>query len=366
MAAVGRSRSGVTCMAREKRVLTAGGILLAAAVVLQVLARNVRGFGQWYSVTVYRFLTGTLGRLTGIVPFSVSELGLYVLVICCICYGIYRIRRPARLLSGTFLLVSALFFVYTVNCGINYYRQPFSASLDFKVQPSSVEELKKLCVYLTQMVNETLPEAIEDGEEAGQSHFSSARQLNRDGVAAMEKLGSVYPGLKGYYPQPKGLLISEILSYQQLSGIYSPFTIEANYNGDMTAYNIPHTICHELSHLRGYMREDEANFIGYLACVGSDSLEYRYSGYLSGWIYAGNALAKVDMDAYRELAEQLSPQARADLKANNLFWDQYEGKVAETANKMNDTYLKANSQSDGVQSYGRVVDLMLAYYWESR
>ena len=29
---------------------------------------------------------------------------------------------------------------------------------------------------------------------------------------------------------------------------------------------------------------------------------------------------------------------------------------------MNDVYLKANDQSDGVQSYGRMVDLMLEYY----
>jgi hypothetical protein len=29
---------------------------------------------------------------------------------------------------------------------------------------------------------------------------------------------------------------------------------------------------------------------------------------------------------------------------------------------MNDTYLKANAQSDGVASYGRMVDLQLAEY----
>ncbi len=28
---------------------------------------------------------------------------------------------------------------------------------------------------------------------------------------------------------------------------------------------------------------------------------------------------------------------------------------------MNDTYLKMNSQADGVKSYGRMVDLMLSY-----
>jgi hypothetical protein len=31
------------------------------------------------------------------------------------------------------------------------------------------------------------------------------------------------------------------------------------------------------------------------------------------------------------------------------------------SNQLNDAYLKLNSQSDGVKSYGRMVDLMLAY-----
>ena len=50
------------------------------------------------------------------------------------------------------------------------------------------------------------------------------------------------------------------------------------------------------------------------------------------------------------------------LTANNRFWDQYEGKIAEAATQANDTYLKMNNQEEGVKSYGRVVDLMLAYY----
>ena len=105
----------------------------------------------------------------------------------------------------------------------------------------------------------------------------------------MIRLGQSYPQLDGYYPYPKPLINSRLLSVQQLCGIYSPFTIEANYNREMPYYNIPHTICHELSHLKGFMREDEANFIGYLACIGSDSPDFRYSGYLTGWVYAGNA-----------------------------------------------------------------------------
>ena len=40
----------------------------------------------------------------------------------------------------------------------------------------------------------------------------------------------------------------------------------------MVSYNLPFTTCHELSHLRGFMQEEEANFIGFLACVNADDM----------------------------------------------------------------------------------------------
>ena len=89
---------------------------------------------------------------------------------------------------------------------------------------------------------------------------------------------------------------------------------------------------------------------------------FQYSGYLTGWVYAGNALAQVDREGYIELYGHLCGQAQKDLRENNAFWEQYEGKVAEAANQINDVYLKANDQTDGVKSYGRMVDLMLEYY----
>ena len=53
--------------------------------------------------------------------------------------------------------------------------------------------------------------------------------------------------------------------------------------------------------------------------------------------------------------------ARKDLAENNRFWEQFEGAAAETHEKINDAYLRANGQQEGVKSYGRMVDLMLAW-----
>lgn len=338
---------------KNKSYAIAGAVMLVAAVFLQIAARNIGGFATWYAHHAYPVLVGVIGRIFGVFPFSVVEIFLYLLVFMSIVYAARFFKEPWRLVSRTVFLVGILFFSYTANCGVNYYAVPFSSYAGLETGLYTREELEELCRFLVEKVNENV---------TTDSYHEHKREWREEGLKAMGEAARQYGCLGGFYPAPKEVAWSYILSVQQLCGIYAPFTIEANFNGDMPNYNVPHTICHELSHLKGFMREDEANFVGYLACVSSENQAFRYSGYLMGWIYAGNALAKADMKTYMELRQKLDPQAELDLQENNAFWDRYEGKVAEAANQINDTYLKMNDQTDGVQSYGRAVDLMLAYY----
>ncbi len=220
------------------------------------------------------------------------------------------------------------------------------------------EELEEVCRWLTENIAD-YSDKVKRGSDGGMILKVS---VGRAAVEAMEKLSDEYPELKGYYPKPKKLVNSWILSIQNLSGVYSPFTIEANYNGDMQDYYIPFTACHELSHLRGFMQEQEANFISFLACINSGENEFVYSGNLSGWIQCMNVLYRVDYDAWEEVRNQLPSEVEADLKLNREFWAKYDGRIAEVSNRVNDTYLKANGQKDGVESYNRMVDLIVAYY----
>ena len=361
----------------QVRLFAISLVLAAASAVLGACARMVPGFAHTYSITVYPVLVNTIGRFSSIFPFSLSEAGLYLAAVFCILTLLFLIKKPLAALSHLFFLACLLLFLYTAGCGINYYRTPFSYEAGMVMEQSSAGELYSLCLFLTEQINSTLTETDHSGDALkglypGQTEdtplpsAAMLRELGMEGVKSMKGLGTAYPQLSGYYPYPKPLMNPRLLSIQQLCGIYSPFTIEANYNREMPYYNIPHTICHELSHLKGFMREDEANFIGYLACIGSDSPDFRYSGYLTGWVYAGNALAKADLEAYYGLYGRLAPEAARDLAWNNQFWDRFDGKVAEASTQLNDRYLKANNQEDGVRSYGRMVDLMLAYYRDSQ
>lgn len=334
-------------------------------------------------------------------------------------------RPLRRFLGHLFLLLSTLLVLYVFLCGINYHRTSFSeeAGLSVTIDAHGTvydeADLIALCDYLVTEINateaqlaasatldanadvlrthtsagagaagSTTESAASTAEASGPSGADemaattiqvegacigqtsetpkpSAAWLwhaGRTGQRAMEKLGQHYRRLSGHYPFPKPILNTWILSIQQTTGVYSPFTVEANYNRDIAYYDIPFTICHELSHLRGYMQEEEANFIGVLATIGADDLYFNYSGYVSAWVYAGNALAQIDSTAFATLYSRINARTRQDMLYNNAYWQQFEGKPAEAHEQLNDAYLKMQGQATGVRSYGHVTDLMLEYF----
>ena len=371
------------------------------ALAANQLAVRSSSFADAYSHYVYRVLSLGIGSVMGLLPFSVVELLLYATILFVLfdfvkqlcralrvgaaCVHSARVSQDAqthllaavarpllRFLGHLFLLLSTLLVLYVFLCGINYHRTSFSeeAGLSVTIDAHGTvydeADLIALCDYLVTEINDT--EAQLDVPCIGQTAETpkpSAAWLwhaGRTGQRAMEKLGQRYHRLSGHYPYPKPILNTWILSVQQTTGVYSPFTVEANYNRDIAYYDIPFTICHELSHLRGYMQEEEANFIGVLATIGADDLYFNYSGYVSAWVYAGNALARIDSTAFATLYARINARTRQDMLYNNAYWKQFEGKPAEAHEQLNDTYLKLQGQASGVRSYGHVTDLMLEYF----
>lgn len=351
--------------------------LVAASVTLYALARECQGFADWYAICVYPVFAGGMCRISSLVPFSLAEvllyLGLGVMIltflwtavhwIICLCRKRKYFHGIALWLAWVYFGGAVLLFLYVCNCGIQYSRTSFSAETGFSVEEATEEELRQTCLMVIHQINREV-DAISFDENGSSVLTGEKGETARQ---AMIGLGEQYSCMKGFYPAPKGILASEILSYQQLSGVYSPFTVEANYNADMPDWEIPATMCHELSHLRGFMREDEAGFIAYLACMGSSDPEFRYSGAMHAFSYCMNAYYQAaGADAYRQLYELLDERAALDRRNSNAWWGQYQGRIAEVANTVNDTYLKANRQPDGVKSYGRIADLMIACWRRSQ
>lgn len=326
---------------------------------------------QIHSRYVYPLFANTLGGLLSLVPFGVLEIlviflgaGLLFYIVRTIVQAI-RIKegRKGRLyrfglnLLGT-ASVGYLFFVLFM--GLNYYRAPITDYLELTVQKSTKEELYDLCellVYDCNFYREQL-EKKEGIASLQDDSFYDTANAAREAYAALEE---EIPVLQAANVRNKPLLTSKLFSMVLTTGIYVPF--ESGINVDVPAHTIPATMCHELTHFRGFMREEEANFLGYLACMKSEQADFRYSGSLLAFGYAFNALYDEDIELARKIAQLCDEGMLRDIEWEDAYWEPYRDTVVSNASsEIYDQYLQSNNQESGIKSYGEMVDLLLAYY----
>ncbi|MBQ3561567.1 MAG: DUF3810 domain-containing protein [Oscillospiraceae bacterium] len=349
-------------------------LLLPFGFALLAAARFVPGFADWYYDAIYKNLGGIFGSITGILPFSLMEAGILSAVLL-LCEWIIRLVLKAKegkaavlkyfsgVLKNIVSIACVIFFLFAAFSGTNYYREGFAEKTDLKIEKSSVNELYDLCAFL-------LEEAAESGQnllhkESGETVFAPQNTLMaKRAKEEFEKFAADYDFMDmgfGKFGTPKPVFFSEVMAYLQISGVYSPYTFEANICTAGPDFLRGSTMMHEQSHLRGFMNEAEANFIAYLACAQSEDDYFRYSGTCLALLYSMNALYAADYELWYELRIQYPEYVDADMRAQNAYIDAHDTKVAEVSDAVNDTYLKLNDQQEGTRSYGKMVDLLLAY-----
>lgn len=261
-------------------------ILLApAALALSKAATNSPAFAEWYATTIYPYLSIGINAVTSLFPFSLAELLLIALPFFLVGFFVRFIIRlvrgkglrseiSVRFIFTVLCIASVTYFAFMVICGINYSRYTFAQTSGLKVQLSSKAELTEFCNSLADDLNSLRQKVKTDSRSVMKLNSGNIYDTAKEAKDAYNKIHTDYPLLRAGYGVPKPVFGSHYMSYSNITGIFFPFTFEANVNVDIPAYSIPSTMGHELSHLRGYMREDEANFIGYLVCEKSG--EYRF------------------------------------------------------------------------------------------
>ncbi len=321
---------------------------------------------------VYPFFADSIGWLLSLVPFSVMEILVVLLALGLIAYLVFAIRRILkdrprwkhhlyRLTLNILCTASVGYFCFVVFMGLNYHRASITEYLDLQVQKSSSEELYALCELLVNDCNFYREQLQEDKNGVVQLSDDGFYETADSARKAYAGLSKKIPVLKAANVRNKPLLSSKLFSMVLTTGIYVPF--ESGINVDMPAHTVPSTMCHELTHFRGFMRENEANFLAYLACMESERADFRYSGSLMSFGYAYNALYKEDKELAKKIAKQCSAGLLADIRAEDAYWEPYRNTmVSNTTDKIYENYLQANGQESGLKSYGEMIDLLLAYY----
>lgn len=366
------------------KVLMIGFVLCGA---LNLPAWISSDFADFYTDNIFVYISVPFGFLTSLLPFSFGELlmiiGILIVIVGIPLDVIFLIRlrknreKRSKLLKGSALflctVIMYILMTETLNCFIQYHCTTFSDKYypEFSEQAAegyTVEQLTELCEYIIDNAN-ALAEQMGRDENGEIIIPENAGELAGEYVRA---LSEEYPRFGGWYTEPKEIFCSRTMSKLNLQGIYFPFTMEANINKDMRPSRKPVTMCHELAHTKGFILEDEAGFIAYLACVNSEDPLFMYSGYLCAMNYSVNQLFKY---ASREEKVRISQRISSTVYYDNTFLtEEYKASLendkvikTETAAKVSDkamtASLKLNGVSDGKQSYSRIVDLLLEYYF---
>ena len=382
--------------------------IVAVIILLNIIAWNSTAFCDAYLTHIFPIWVNTYGRITGLFPFSVGEMMLVIgvvlllltIVLSVVIFIVWCVKSICqkkvvkeiftypfikRTIKGYYLFIAwvvlIVSLIMTLNCFILYHASTFSETYfqttasdgvqDEYVstaQTHSLEELLKVRNFVVEKCNQLA--LLMERDQNGAVIYE--KDVEAKSVESMQELGKTYSRLKGFYPSPKQLASSDFFSQQYIQGYYFPFSMEANYNKVMGIMNKPSTICHELSHLRGYIFEDEANFISYLACVNSDDIFIQYSGYLSVLYYLDNDFYKSigkDWNIYTQQPAILEIVHEDNIFVTEEDWERINKNAfisTETVDEVSDVFmdmtLKANGVSDGKISYNRVVNLLLQYY----
>ena len=361
-----------------------------------------------YSLGAYQSIRRWLQWAFGGWPFSAAEIAVYVIalaVISRIASGLAsalrgRVRGLVNAAWDIVAGVGVACLLFVAMWGINNCRLPFSEAAGLDVRPAPTGELEAACKKLMARSGELRVAAAgsmgergaaepgmgERGAAAGslggalplEGGKSSALSRAPEGFAA---LASRFPSLglgeeagrggQGSPPPsggaglavgtPKPVFASKLMSYCGITGVYFPMTGEANVNMDIQDAEAPFTMCHELAHQLGYAREDEANFIAWLACDASPYADFRYSGNLMAFLHLMDRLYEADPGRHAAVLAACPPEVASDLAEMGAYWQLHEGVVSDASARVNDAFLKINGQQEGVASYGRMADLMLAY-----
>ena len=323
-----------------------------------------------YSESIYQTIRRGISSITSLVPFSIAEILLYFLVI-----GIFillsirliqlilrkiRFRRFLGTIVSILLAGGIVLNLFYATWGFNYFREPLATRMGLNITSRSVDELEAFVLKTAQQARD-LRATLHEDENGVFAPQESKDELFSRLPAAYTALSEKHSVFLADATRAKQIFWSQGLSWQGISGIYIGLTAEPNVNADQPPLLVFQAAAHEMAHQTGIASENEAELVGYLACLNTSDPNIRYSGLAYALIVAGNALYDADSTRYLAVTETYGDAIWRDFTAYNSYWDAFSGEVRESADRRNDAYLKHNSQQSGIKSYGEAVDLLLAY-----
>ncbi len=355
----------------KKRLKYSKIAILLLFFFLQYLGWQFLGNWDWFSnqfyPNFYKHFYPFWTAIFGWIPFSVGDI-LYLLLGGYLIYLVFNIVRGifnkkikikpfvVRLL----LIFNVFYFSFHALWGMNYYRNSLLEMTAKESKEIPISRLKFISVELLAQSKFYRSQCKED--DRGVFTYN-AKEFYSENLAHSKLNFSFLPyQLIPFKAKKKKSLFSYFLRYAGVLGYYNPFTGEAQYTTKVPKATLPFTLAHEQGHQMGYAPEYEANFIGYLTGIKSKNKAEKYSANYKALRYVLGEVYKRDSTFVNNMVKNYSAGMERDRQENIRFQEKYSGKTEEIFSSLNNAYLKSNNQPEGLKSYNRFVELLVAYY----
>ena len=341
-------------------------------VVLTILVKWASWYPGWvernYTYGVYPLIAKVQRFLLGWIPFSLGDL-FYAFLVLVVLYRFFRLIKIlykkqftrqyfVNGLQQSIFFVLFVYVLFNLLWGMNYNRKGIAAQIGLQVKRYSATELNTLTFMLQKRLNYYAGFVT----EAQRDSFNHKNRLFDLANEAYQQVGKQYSFLQYRPASIKPSLFSYLGNYLGFQGYYNPFSGEAQVNTTIPRFLEPFVTTHEIAHQLGYGKENEANFVGYLACRFTQSPALKYSVYFDMYNYAIGEVYRRDTAAARLFQQHLHPQVIKDIHEYRDFYKRHKNPIEPVIMWFYGHYLKANNQPAGKQTYNEVVAWLIAYY----
>ncbi len=294
-----------------------------------------------YSRRVFPSISHIAGWFADSIPFSWTDVWI-LLGVFTVVFSLYRKnwRLPLGLASGVYL-------VFFWGWGLNYHRPPIEIRMGLKGVPKpSKQEFSQFLVATTLAVNRLWTEVAEQqpNRENSESMERAASSRVRQVLAQIDGTDwEAATRIKHSFPADLWFHAAGI------DGVFNPVGHEPILVSGIPNFRLPFVMTHELAHVHGIADEGDANFVAFLASLGSDDPRFQYSAAFEMWLHLGDS------------ADNLDPGPRRDLQIYlDRIVSQEIPQVSRIQSALLDSHLKANGIQEGVRSYSKFVALAIA------
>jgi len=343
--------------------------VVALSIIPQIILVKVLGLypqfiENYYSEGLYPFLAKIYRSLLGWLPYSFGDLAYALLIFLGLRYVIKQrkhiVKSPRTFIRDLIMVLAVVYFTFHLLWGFNYYRAPIASKFNLE-ESYTKAELHSFVNTLIKKTNALQFQLSGDSLRAVNIPYDQKQVFDKT-IVGYEKLSKQYPFFKYDKPSLKKSLFSTPLTYMGYGGYLNPFTNEAQVNARLPMVRFPVVCGHEIGHQLGYSAENETNFIGYLVTASNDDIYFQYAAYAYALGYCLSDIKRKDEAAFEQFYEKLHPGIKKNYKELADFWKQHENPLEPLFKSAFNTFLKANSQKDGIKSYSKVVSLLVIYH----